>query len=91
MLLTMRAYSQAMRCLLYLSAQQGDLMFHGESTEERESASEFLALLTPVVKAWSTDVGVEMTSVGVQVHGGMGYIEETGAAQYFRDARIATI
>jgi 3-(methylthio)propanoyl-CoA dehydrogenase len=91
MLLTMRAYTQAMRCLLYVSAQHGDFMFHGETTEERESASEFLGLLTPIVKAWSTDVGVEMTSVGIQVHGGMGYIEETGAAQYFRDARIAPI
>jgi alkylation response protein AidB-like acyl-CoA dehydrogenase len=48
-------------------------------------------LLTPVVKAWSTDLGVEMTSLGIQVHGGMGYVEETGAAQYIRDSRIAMI
>ena len=48
-------------------------------------------LLTPVVKAWATDLGVEVASLGIQVHGGMGYVEETGAAQHFRDARIAPI
>jgi hypothetical protein len=91
MLLTMRANTEAMRCLLYYTARQADLATHAESAEAREQAADLLALLTPVVKAWSTDLGVEMTSLGIQIHGGMGYIEETGAAQHLRDARIAPI
>jgi len=91
MLLTMRANTEAMRCLLYYAARSGDFMFHAEGDEERDFESKRLALLTPIVKAWMTDLGVEMTSLGIQVHGGMGYVEETGAAQYFRDARIAPI
>jgi hypothetical protein len=58
---------------------------------EREAAGDRLALLTPIAKAWCTDRGCEVASIGVQVHGGMGYIEETGAAQYYRDARITPI
>jgi len=57
----------------------------------RRAASDRVALLTPVAKAWCTDLGVEMTSIGIQVHGGMGYVEETGAAQHYRDARITPI
>jgi 3-(methylthio)propanoyl-CoA dehydrogenase len=91
MLLTMRANIEAMRCLLYYTARSADFMFHAESAGRRDFESKRLALLTPIVKAWSTDLGVEMTSLGIQVHGGMGYVEETGAAQYFRDARIAPI
>jgi alkylation response protein AidB-like acyl-CoA dehydrogenase len=91
MLLTMKAYTEAMRCLLYVTAQSGDLAFHGESDGDRHLHEKRLALLTPIVKAWMTDLGVEMTSLGIQVHGGMGYVEETGAAQYFRDSRIAPI
>ncbi|HXV71667.1 MAG TPA: acyl-CoA dehydrogenase [Acidimicrobiia bacterium] len=91
MLLTMKANTEAMRCLLYVTARSGDLMFRAETAEERETESKRLALLTPIVKAWMTDLGVEMTSLGIQVHGGMGYVEETGAAQYYRDARIAPI
>lgn len=91
MLLTMKANIEAMRCLLYLAARSADLMFHAEDEDERAHESQRLALLTPIVKAWMTDIGVEMTSLGIQVHGGMGYVEETGAAQYFRDARIAPI
>jgi 3-(methylthio)propanoyl-CoA dehydrogenase len=91
MLLTMRAYTEAMRALLYVTAAEGDRMFHGDTEEKREKATNRIALLTPIVKAWCTDIGVEMASVGIQVHGGMGYIEETGAAQYYRDARIAPI
>lgn len=91
MLLTMKANTEAMRALLYWTAQIGDLSLHAEDPEERARASKLLGLLTPIVKAWMTDVGVEMTSLGIQVHGGMGYVEETGAAQYFRDARIAPI
>jgi len=91
MLLTMRAYTEAMRALLYIAAEGADIAAHADAAEEREKARDRLALLTPIVKAWSTDIGVEMTSLGVQVHGGMGYVEETGAAQYLRDARIAPI
>ncbi|HJQ94733.1 MAG TPA: acyl-CoA dehydrogenase [Acidimicrobiia bacterium] len=91
MLLTMRAYKEALRGLLYYNAFQVDLERHAESEEERQRAGELVALFTPISKAWSTDVGVEMASVGIQVHGGMGFIEETGAAQFYRDIRIAPI
>ncbi|REK19698.1 MAG: acyl-CoA dehydrogenase [Actinobacteria bacterium] len=91
MLLTMKAYNQAMRALLYLTASESDFADHAESDEERKRASERVAVLTPLVKAWCTDVGVELASLGIQVHGGMGYVEETGAAQHFRDSRIAPI
>jgi hypothetical protein len=91
MLLTMRAYVEAMRSLLYMTAGEADHMFHAETEERRRLASDRLALLTPIVKAWCTDVGVELASIGVQIHGGMGYVEETGAAQYLRDSRIAPI
>jgi alkylation response protein AidB-like acyl-CoA dehydrogenase len=91
MLLTMKSYAEAMRCMLYLAAAEGDRMQHGEDQEERTRASNRIALLTPVVKAWCTDIGVEMASLGLQVHGGMGFVEETGAAQYYRDSRIAPI
>jgi len=91
MLLTMKASTEAMRCLLYFAGRTADLTFSSESEEVRERESKRLALLTPIVKAWMTDLGVEMTSLGIQVHGGMGYVEETGAAQYFRDSRIAPI
>ena len=91
MLLTMRAYKEALRGLLYYNAFLVDLERHAESEEERQQAGELVALFTPISKAWSTDVGVEMASVGIQVHGGMGFIEETGAAQFYRDIRIAPI
>jgi len=91
MLMTMRANTEAMRCLLYYTARSGDLAFHAEDDQTRDAASKRIALLTPIVKAWMTDLGVEMTSLGIQVHGGMGYVEETGAAQHFRDSRIAPI
>jgi acyl-CoA dehydrogenase len=91
MLLTMKANTEAMRAFVYYTAQQADLAAHAETEEQRQKSSDRLALLTPIVKGWCTDLGVEMTSIGIQVHGGMGYVEETGAAQYFRDARIAPI
>ena len=91
MLMTMKAYNEAMRTLLYVVAAEGDRMLHAETEEERKASSDRISLLTPIVKAWCTDIGVEMASLGIQVHGGMGYIEETGAAQYYRDARIAPI
>jgi 3-(methylthio)propanoyl-CoA dehydrogenase len=90
-LMTMRAHIEAMRSMLYSVAATSDLERHAGSEHERTAAGERVALLTPVAKAWSTDVGVEMASLGVQVHGGMGYVEETGAAQHYRDIRIAPI
>jgi alkylation response protein AidB-like acyl-CoA dehydrogenase len=91
MLLTMKANTEAMRSLLYITAQEADYAFHGEDEEIRSRARDRLALLTPVVKGWCSETGVEMTSLGIQVHGGMGYIEEAGAAQHYRDARITPI
>ena len=91
MLLTMRAYTDAMRCLLYLNAATLDVAARHPDADVRQAAVERAELLTPISKAWCTDVGVEMTSLGIQVHGGYGYIEETGAAQHWRDSRISPI
>ncbi len=91
MLLTMKAYAMAMRALLYYTAAASDFADNSDDDARRKLADDRVAVLTPLVKAWCTDVGVEMASLGIQVHGGMGYIEETGAAQYFRDSRIAPI
>jgi hypothetical protein len=86
MLLRMKALTQAARALAYYTAGQTDRATLGD-----EAASARADLLTPLVKAYGTDVGVEVTSLAVQVHGGMGYVEETGAAQHYRDARISPI
>jgi alkylation response protein AidB-like acyl-CoA dehydrogenase len=91
MLLTMKARIEAMRALAYYTAGQLDRANREPDTEARGRSQATLDLLTPVVKAWCTDLGCETASLGVQVHGGMGYIEETGAAQHFRDARINPI
>lgn len=91
MLITIKANNEAMRCLFYTAARLLDFSRHADSPEERDHNDELLALITPIAKAWSTDLGVEMASVGLQVHGGMGFVEETGAAQFYRDARIAPI
>jgi hypothetical protein len=91
MLLTMRAGVEAMRALTYLAAAAIDRSRGTGDQMARFRAERRADLLIPVVKAWCTDLGVEIASTGVQVHGGMGYIEETGAAQYLRDARIAPI
>ncbi len=91
MLLTMRGLTQAARALCLLTAEAIDRAHRSATAEERRQASERASVLTPVAKAFSTDIGVEVASVGVQVHGGMGFIEETGAAQHLRDARIAPI
>ncbi|ESR24753.1 acyl-CoA dehydrogenase [Lutibaculum baratangense] len=90
-LLTMKALTGAARIICYETAHALDIARHGSDDEERRVAQERANLLTPVAKAFSTDVGVEVASLGVQVHGGMGFIEETGAAQHLRDARIAPI
>ncbi|MGS1015659.1 acyl-CoA dehydrogenase [Allosphingosinicella humi] len=86
MLLRMKALTQAARALTYYAAGQTDRAHLGDAAAKARAD-----LLTPLVKAYGTDVGVEVASLGVQVHGGMGFIEETGAAQYYRDARIAPI
>jgi alkylation response protein AidB-like acyl-CoA dehydrogenase len=91
MLLSMRAQTEAMRALAYYTAGAIDRARHHPDGEVRVAQQRRVDLLIPVVKAWSTDLGVEIASVGVQVHGGMGFIEETGAAQHLRDARIAPI
>ena len=91
MLWTMRAYTEAMRGLLYEAVAAYDLARHAEDAEARAAAQELVDLLTPVAKSWSTDLGVEVASLAVQVYGGMGYVEETGVAQLLRDSRIAPI
>jgi alkylation response protein AidB-like acyl-CoA dehydrogenase len=91
MLMTMKAYTEAMRALVYDAMAAEDRQRHGTTESERLAAANRLALLTPVTKAWCTDRGVDVASLGVQVHGGMGFIEETGAAQFYRDARITPI
>jgi acyl-CoA dehydrogenase len=91
MLLTMRALTQAARAICYATALAIDRSERGDDAAARSEADRQASLLTPVAKAFSTDVGNEVASLGIQVHGGMGYIEETGAAQLFRDARIAAI
>ena len=91
MLLDMRARTEAMRGLVLYTASTSDRAAAHPDEGERHHARLRAELLTPVVKAWCTDQGVEVASVGIQVHGGMGFIEETGAAQHWRDSRIAPI
>jgi hypothetical protein len=91
MLLSMRALTGAARAICYQTAVALDRSLREKNETARAKAHERASLLTPVAKAFSTDIGIEVASLGVQVHGGMGYIEETGAAQHFRDARIAAI
>ena len=87
----MKAMTMAARAICLMTAKYIDLSVRAEKEEDRESAENKAAFLTPIAKAFSTDCAVEVTSIGVQVHGGMGFIEETGAAQYMRDARILPI
>jgi acyl-CoA dehydrogenase len=91
MLLTMRGLTRAARAICYATAVAIDRSHRGADQAARQAANERASLLTPIAKAFATDVGSEVASLGVQVHGGMGYVEETGAAQHFRDARIAAI
>jgi acyl-CoA dehydrogenase len=91
MLLSMRALTQAARTICYATAMALDRAERGTDKEQRQAAHARASLLTPLAKAFSSDIGVDVTSLGVQVHGGMGYIEETGAAQLYRDARISPI
>ncbi|HYS63378.1 MAG TPA: acyl-CoA dehydrogenase C-terminal domain-containing protein [Paraburkholderia sp.] len=91
MLMTMKAQSEAMRAFAYVMAADMDRAHRHSDAGERARRQARVDLLIPVLKGWCTELGVEIASLGVQVHGGMGYIEETGACQFLRDARIATI
>ena len=91
MLMQMRALTAAARTICYATAVALDVSMRATDANTRSLAAARGALLTPIAKAFSTDIGNEVTSLGVQVHGGMGFIEETGAAQHYRDARITPI
>jgi butyryl-CoA dehydrogenase len=91
MLATMCSLTHAARALCYATAEAIDRSQRCEDAAERNAASERAAVLTPVAKAFATDVAVEVASLGIQIHGGMGFVEETGAAQHLRDARILPI
>ncbi len=91
MLMSMRARIEAMRALAYVTAAALDNAHQNPDAAARAQAQAFADLMIPVVKGWGTESSIDIASLGVQVHGGMGYIEETGAAQHLRDARITTI
>ncbi len=91
MLMTMRAYTEATRAVAYVTASAIDHAHRDPDPAARKRHQAFVDLMIPIVKGWSTEIAQEVASLGVQVHGGMGFIEETGAAQHFRDARITTI
>jgi len=91
MLLTQKAYIAALRRLMLFNAVHIDKSTHDPDPQARARATEIVGLLTPICKSFGTDLGNELTSLAVQVHGGMGFIEETGVAQYYRDVRITAI
>ncbi len=91
MLLTMKSSIEAMRALALYAAYQLDIAEHDADEAKRAAAQARADLLIPIVKGWCTEHGNEITHLGVQIHGGMGFVEETGAAQYVRDVRITTI
>ena len=91
MLMTMRAYTEGCRALAIAAAAAFDAAHHHPDAETRQVNQRFYEFMVPLVKGYSTEMSLEVTSLGVQVHGGMGFIEETGAAQYYRDAKILTI
>jgi hypothetical protein len=91
MLLDLRSSTRAARLLLYHTAAQRDRARHAGDRTTREGAQRAFDLLTPIAKAWPTDIGFRLASVALQVHGGMGYVEETGIAQRLRDVRVASI
>ena len=91
LLMTMRAQVEAARALTYVTAAAQDAAHRHADATARKQNQAFYEYLVPVVKGWSTELSIEVASLGVQVHGGMGFIEETGAAQHYRDARILTI
>ncbi len=91
MLMLMKSQTEAMRALAYTTAAAVDFSNRHPDGEIRKRNHVYVDLMIPVVKGWSTETGIDVASLGVQVHGGMGFVEETGAAQYLRDARITTI
>ncbi|NBS77348.1 MAG: acyl-CoA dehydrogenase [Betaproteobacteria bacterium] len=91
MLMTMRAYTEGCRAMASVAAAAFDAAHHHPDADTRKQNNAFYEFLVPLVKGFSTEMSLEVTSLGVQVHGGMGFIEETGAAQYYRDAKILTI
>jgi len=91
MLMTMRAYTEGCRAMASVAAAAYDASHHHPDADTRQQNQAFYEFLVPLVKGYSTEMSLEVTSLGVQVHGGMGFIEETGAAQYYRDAKILTI
>jgi len=91
MLLTMRAYAEASRALIYWTASCLDIAEKSTDVHEKQTHQALVDLMIPIVKGWSTEAGIEVASLGIQIHGGMGFVEETGAAQYYRDSRISTI
>jgi alkylation response protein AidB-like acyl-CoA dehydrogenase len=91
MLMTMRAYTEGCRAMASVAAAAYDAAHHHPDADTRKQNAAFYEFLVPLVKGYSTEMSLEVTSLGVQVHGGMGFIEETGAAQYYRDAKILTI
>jgi alkylation response protein AidB-like acyl-CoA dehydrogenase len=91
MLMTMRAYTEGCRAMASVAAAAYDATHHHPDAEVRKQNQAFYEFMVPLVKGYSTEMSLEVTSLGVQVHGGMGFIEETGAAQYYRDAKILTI
>ncbi len=91
MLMTMRAYTEGSRALASAAAAASDMAHHHPDAETRKLHNSFYEFMVPLVKGFSTEMSLEVTSLAVQVHGGMGFIEETGVAQYYRDARILTI
>jgi butyryl-CoA dehydrogenase len=91
MLMHMRSHTEAARAVAYVAAGWADVAHHHPDAERRRQAKGFYEYLVPIVKGWSTEMSIDVASNGVQVHGGMGFIEETGAAQFYRDARILTI
>ena len=91
MLMSMKSQTEAMRALAYVVAAAVDKSLRHPDKDERARNQAFVDLMIPIVKGWFTETGIEVASTGIQVHGGMGFIEETGAAQHLRDARITTI
>src|SRR5207247_11422083 len=91
MLMSMKSQTEAMRALAYVVAGAVDKSLRHPDKEERTRSQAFVDLMIPIVKGWFTETGIDVASTGIQVHGGMGYVEETGAAQHLRDARITTI
>ena len=91
MLMFMRSHTEAARAVAYVAAGWADVAHHHPDADQRKQAKAVYEYLVPIVKGWSTEMSIDVASNGVQVHGGMGFIEETGAAQFYRDARILTI